>query len=157
MYSYVTNAIVVTNGFGNTITDSGRFAHDLEILEVVLSTTFPVKKSKLSVTLNPVMNTATSEENMGWLAMLKWKGKCCDRAYSVAYDYRVLEADAVFGAFTDSDAAGGRTNQRGHRIVADWEMMSGFTVGGSAFFNTLSASGDGSWYQRWMLDGLVKF
>lgn len=158
MYSYVNrNMLVDFGGYGNTVLTSGQFRSDFEILDVVLSATVPVAKSKLTATVNPVMNTATSTDNIGWLAMLKLKGKCMNRNCSLAYDYRVLEADALFGAFTDSDAAGGRTDQRGHRIMADYEIMDGFTAGGSAYFNTLSASGDGNWYQRWMLDGVVKF
>jgi hypothetical protein len=143
-------------GYGNTM-ESGIFQKDFEILDVVAEVTMPVAKSKLTVTVNPVLNTATSTDNVGWLAMAKIKGKVWKRASSISYDYRVLEPDAVFGAFTDSDAAGGRTNQRGHRIMGDLELIDGFTVGGSAYFNTLSASGDGPWYQRWMLDGSVKF
>lgn len=158
LYSYVNrNMLVDFGGFGNTVLDDNNFRTDYEILDVIVSVTMPVGKSKLSVTANPVMNTATSDENIGWLAMLKLKGKCLDCSCTLSYDYRVLEADAVFGAFTDSDAAGGRTNQRGHRVMGDIELIDGFTAGASAYFNTLSASGEGNWYQRWMVDGVVKF
>ncbi len=158
MYSFVVEDALPNVFFGNTIEHTTlSYLRDFEILDVVAQVIVPAGKSKLTVTANPVMNTATSEENIGWLAMLTWKGQFRARTYSVSYDYRVLEADAVLGAFTDSDAAGGRTNQRGHRIVADWELIDGFTAGGSAYFNTLSASGDGPWYQRWMVDGVVKF
>lgn len=158
LYSYVNRDMLASNGgFGNTILGDSTFRSDFEILDVVLGVTMPVQKAKLTVTVNPVMNTAISEDNIGWLAMLKLKGKCWDRSCSMSYDYRVLEADAVFGAFTDSDTAGGRTDQRGHRIMVDWELIDGFTAGGSAYFNTLSASGEGNWYQRWMVDGVVKF
>lgn len=158
LYSYVDrNMLVDFGGFGNTILEDNTFRADYEILDVLVSVTMPVGKSKLTVLANPVMNAATSEENIGWLAMVKLKGKCWDRSCSLSYDYRVLEADAVFGAFTDSDAAGGRTNQRGHRVMGDIELVDGFTAGASAYFNTLSASGEGDWYQRWMVDGVVKF
>lgn len=158
MYSYVNrNMLVDFGGFGNTVLEDERFRTDFEILDVILSATMPVGKSKLTVLANPVLNTATSSDNLGWMAMAKLKGKCCGRNSSLSYDYRVLEADAVFGAFTDSDAAGGRTNQRGHRIMGDIELIDGFTAGASAYFNTLSASGEGGWYQRWMVDGVVKF
>lgn len=158
LYSYVNrNMLAGTSSYGNSIGDNGMFRSDFEILDIVAQVTMPVGKSKLTVTANPVLNTATSSDNIGWLAMLKLGGKCWDRKCSLSYDYRVLEADALFGAFTDSDAAGGRTNQRGHRIMGDIELMDGFTTGASAYFNTLSASGEGDWYQRWMVDGVVKF
>lgn len=160
IWSYVLGRVnegqAVETGYGNTVMDN-MFAKDYEILDVVAEVTMPVAKSKLTVTVNPVLNTATSTDNVGWLAMLKIKGKVWKRASAFSYDYRVLEPDAVFGAFTDSDAAGGRTNQRGHRIMGDLELIDGFTVGGSVYLNTLSASGNGPWYQRWMLDGIVKF
>ena len=160
MWSYALGGINrqagVTTGYGNSVANN-MFVKDYEILDVVAEVTMPVAKSKMIVTVNPVLNTATSTDNVGWMAMLKLKGKVWKRASSVSYDYRVLEADAVFGAFTDSDAAGGRTDQRGHRIMGDLEVIDGFTLGGSAYFNTLSASGDGRWYQRWMVDGVVKF
>lgn len=158
MYSYVNRDLLADiGGFGNTVLDDNTFRTDFEILDVVLSTTMPVGKSKLTVLANPVLNTATSSDNIGWMAMAKLKGKCWERGCTLSYDYRVLEPDAVFGAFTDSDAAGGRTNQRGHRIMGDIELIDGFTAGASAYFNTLSASGEGNWYQRWMVDGVVKF
>ncbi len=158
MYSYVNRDLLADFGaFGNTLLDDNTFRTDFEILDVVLSTTMPVSKSTLTVTANPVLNMATSTDNIGWLAMAKLKGKCWKKSCSFSYDYRVLEADALFGAFTDSDAAGGRTDQRGHRIMGDIELIKGFTAGASAYFNTLSASGDGFWYQRWMVDGVVKF
>lgn len=158
LYSYVNRDILADlGGYGNTILPNNSFRTDFEILDVVLGVTMPVGKSKLTVTANPVLNTATSTDNLGWMAMLKLKGKVWKRSTSLTYDYRLLEPDAVFGAFTDSDAAGGRTDQRGHRIMADWEILKGFTAGATACFNTLSASGDGAWYQRWMVDGVVKF
>lgn len=143
--------------FGNTVDSAGNYVAEFTILDVMAQVTKKVGSGKLEVTLNPVTNLGTEEENLGWLAMLKWKGKLADHASSLSYDYRVLEADAVVGAFTDSDPAGGRADQRGHRVVADFEAIENFLLGGSAYFNTLSASGDGDWYQRWMLDMLVKF
>jgi hypothetical protein len=143
--------------YGNTVDSTGNYVAEFSVVDVMGQVTVPMGASKVEFTVNPVMNMATDEENIGWLAMLKWKGKLADRAASLSYDYRVLEADAIVGAFTDSDAAGGRTDQRGHRVMADFEAMENFSLGGSAYFNTLASSGDGDWYQRWMLDMMVKF
>ncbi|MBK6766560.1 MAG: hypothetical protein IPG71_09685 [bacterium] len=144
-------------GFGNSLAGDSAFATDFEILDAILGVTIPVNKAKLSVTVNPLINTATERDNLGWAALVKLKGKCMDLPCSLAYDYRVLEPNAVVGFYTDSDAAGGRTNQRGHRISGDMEVLNGLSLGGTAIFSTLNASGDGNWYQRWMVDASVKF
>lgn len=158
LYSYVNrNMLAYHGGFGNTVSGDSVFATDFEIFDAIVGVTIPVNQSKLTVTVNPLMNTATSKDNLGWAAMLKLKGKCLKRSCSAAYDYRVLEPNAVVGFYTDSDVAGGRTNQRGHRLSADAEVIDGLTLGGTAIFSTLSASGDGNWYQRWMVDASVKF
>lgn len=83
------------------------------------------------------------EKNTGWLASVNWKGKVLERSASWSYDYRTLEADAVIGSFVDSDVAGGRTDQRSHRLSAEMGVIEGFSLGGAAIFSTLSSQGDG--------------
>jgi len=157
-YSYVLGGMSAESGFGNALDNNGSYVHDYEILDINVGVTLPgMKKSKWIVTLNPVLNTALSEDNTGWLAMLQWKGKVLGHSTSWSYDYRTLEAEAAFAAFVDSEAAGGRTDQRGHRLMADVGVMDNVSVGGTAIFSTLASSGDGDWYQRWLVDCLVKF
>ena len=157
VYSYVLGAMVDPVANGNTLLNN-RYLRDYEVFDVVFSATLPgMMKSKWTVTLNPLLNTATSEKNTGWLASVNWKGKVLERSASWSYDYRTLEADAVIGSFVDSDVAGGRTDQRSHRLSAEMGVIEGFSLGGAAIFSTLSSQGDSDWYQRWMLDGQIKF
>ncbi len=61
--------------------------------------------------------------NIGWLAgvFAKFKGLPVD--WDLTYDYRVLQKDAVIGAYTFSDPAGGGTNFNGHKATLGFGVL----------------------------------
>ena len=69
---------------------------------------------------------------------------------------RELEANAVVGAFTDSDFAGGGTDGRGHRLTAKYALSKKVCFGLTYFIDDkgLENSKD---YHRVQADFAVKF
>lgn len=63
-----------------------------------------------------VNNTAIDSLNSGWMAGLHVGKAKKVGSWSLRYFYRHVEKDAVLGLFTDSDAGGGGTDNKGHEI-----------------------------------------
>ncbi|MBA1201487.1 hypothetical protein G7009_06900 [Pseudomonas capeferrum] len=73
-----------------------------------------------------VVNGETdSDQDTAWLAGLKTKLG----AFSLDYNYRDVQRNAVVGAFTDSDFGNGYTGARGHKIKVGYEIDKNFSVG----------------------------
>ncbi|MBJ9977118.1 putative porin [Pseudomonas sp. S75] len=73
-----------------------------------------------------VKNTqSTDGEDKGWLAGLKSK----IGAWSLDYNYRDVQRNAVVSAFTDSDFGNGFTGARGHKFKVGYEIDKNFAVG----------------------------
>ena len=77
-----------------------------------------------------VVNQATdSDEDTAWLVGFKSKLD----AFSLDYNYRDIQRNAVVGAFTDSDFANGTTGSRGHKFKVGYEIDKNFGVGVTYF------------------------
>ncbi|WP_026014217.1 putative porin [Pseudomonas psychrophila] len=77
-----------------------------------------------------VHNAATdSDQDDAWLVGFKSKLN----AFSLDYNYRDTQRNAVVGAFTDSDFANGTTGSRGHKVKVGYEIDKNFGVGVTYF------------------------
>ena len=77
-----------------------------------------------------VHNAATdSDQDDAWLVGFKSKLD----AFSLDYNYRDIQRNAVVGAFTDSDFANGTTGSRGHKFKVGYEIDKNFGVGVTYF------------------------
>lgn len=73
-----------------------------------------------------VVNGETdSDQDTAWLAGVKTKLG----AFSLDYNYRDVQRNAVVGAFTDSDFGNGFTGSRGHKVKVGYEIDKNFSVG----------------------------
>lgn len=77
-----------------------------------------------------VHNSETdSDQDDAWLVGFKSKLN----AFSLDYNYRDIQRNAVVGAFTDSDFANGTTGSRGHKFKVGYEIDKNFGVGVTYF------------------------
>lgn len=125
------------------------YAEDYGILELFAKASFDI----VSVYGQYVNNTEADENETGFLfgATVK-SGKV-----KVDYNYRDLEADAVLGAFTDSDAGGGGTNIDGHRFQVGYKLAKNLELVGTWFMNGQDPDGVDNDYSRGQLDLKAKF
>ncbi|MGE7989787.1 putative porin [Pseudomonas sp. NPDC089554] len=73
-----------------------------------------------------VKNTeSTDDRDQAWLAGLKTKVG----AWSLDYNYRDVQRNAVVSAFTDSDFGNGFTGSRGHKFKVGYEIDKNFSLG----------------------------
>ena len=63
-----------------------------------------------------VANLDPKTYRLGWLAGVTFGKTKKPLSFSIGYDYRSLQRDAVIGAFTFSDFAGGQTDASGHQF-----------------------------------------
>lgn len=104
-----------------------------------------------------VVNTEAEDDDTGYIGGVKL-GKCKDPgSMEFDYNYRQLEANAVVGAFTDSDSGGGGTDVEGHRIRGTYQISKNWQCGATLFVNEIGISGDSDDYLRGQVDLMAKF
>jgi len=152
-------ALVTVNGsdkfFGNS-NSSGLYVSDYDIAEFFGEYGFKIKETPAAAFASYVKNTsASTSEDTGWLVGGKL-GKCQNPgSWELSYDYRDLEADAIVGAFSDSDFIGGGTNGKGHRFGFTYQLGKNLQGALSYFLN--EKGNDRHDYNRLQADVVFKF
>ena len=148
------------DSFGNsTIVNADgdlAYAEDFGTLEL-----FTHLKSEVGIPaqvfISWITNTeASGDEDNGLIAGFKlWKAKK-PGTFEIGYDYRDLEADAIIGAFTDSDSCGGGTDCEGHRLKGKYQLDKNLQFGLTYFFNKVDPNGSDVDYDRLQVDLIAK-
>ncbi|RJP57270.1 MAG: hypothetical protein C4541_10445 [Candidatus Auribacter fodinae] len=158
------NALYADDSFGNSVDDiilaSGAvtdgYAVDYNLLEGFWEIHFKALDLPVVVCGDYVTNTATDHDESGMLHGIKINETKKPGDWELSYDYRRLEADAVFGAFTDSDFIGGGTDGKGHRFGVGYQLAKNTKLASSLFVNRPRLDDEYSYY-RWQLDLNLKF
>jgi hypothetical protein len=163
------------NGYGNSLTlingrgaDTLGYLYDYNLLDVNAVVKFKLDRVEPSAVLDFVTNSAAKKDpaydkklNAGWLAGVAVRLARMPLDWDVLYNYRVLQKDAVLGAWTDSDPAGGGTNCNGHRFSVGVGVMPAMRLVGTYYANTKDPDNKDSQrklaYERAQLDLEVKF
>jgi hypothetical protein len=136
------------------------YANDFNIFEALGVFDFALREwADMAVYGDYVNNTSADDRNVGWLA-----GGSASRgrdrgAVKLYANYRRLEADAVIGAFTDSDFIGGGTDGKGWEIGCAVGAAKGVDVR-ATYFRDVKNIAERSYetgYERFQLDVLAKF
>ena len=104
--------------FNNTIGPDGRLAYDYDEKEFFAEFQLDLPGYEFSTFVDYVENIEIDEQNQGYAFGMSFGSTRGARDWEISYAYQDLEADAVFGAYTDSDFAGGGTDNRGSVISA---------------------------------------
>jgi len=147
---------------GNTVVN-GVYTTNYNILqgfaEVQLKDVFGMP---FKVAASVAYNVAADDNNVGYdLAFQLGKAENIGD-WQVKYSYTDIEADAVFGAYSDSDNFGGGSAAKGHAIRVKYKMGKNLYLAGNFFFNELYESkskvnGMEPNYERVQLDCIIKF
>ena len=143
---------------GNTTLDGETYAFDYNLLEGFAQYDTKLGDMPVSVYGNYVVNTASGvEEDTGWLIGTTLNKAKKPGSWQFGYTYRDLEADAVFGAFTDSDfARDGVTNSRGHTFNYTYALAKNTAIS-ATYFHDENLNHDKSDNKRLQIDLKVKF
>jgi type II secretory pathway pseudopilin PulG len=131
-----------TSFLGNTTAAGGtEYASDYDIAEGFVEYGFKCADMPVSIFGNYAHNTvARTNEDDGWLIGLKLNKAKEPGSWDFRYNYREVEADAVLGAFTDSDFIGGGTNGRGHEFGLNYQLTENIQAGLTYFINVRDRS-----------------
>jgi hypothetical protein len=146
-----------TSLFGNSGV-GGRYVYDYNDIEGFAELGFQLLGQPAMVFVDYVTNTDADEFDTGWasgvqLGVAKAKG-----SWEVSYAYQDLEADAVFGLWTDSDFGGGGTDNSGHVLRGAYALSDKTNMAFSYFINEIDENlGTETDYDRLQLDLNFKY
>jgi len=100
----------------SSIVTTEYYTNDYELLNGFIEFTHKFEKTPVTFMAEYVTNTSLDSLNTGWLAGMRLGKAKKPGSWEFRYIYRRVEADAVLGAFTDSDFRGGGTDAKGHEI-----------------------------------------
>jgi hypothetical protein len=142
-----------------TVADSACvYLYDYLLTQLFAEAAFDLGGWPAAVFFDFVNNSDASENDTGWTLGARL-GQAKDRGqYQFSYYYADKEADALLGLLTDSDFAGGGTDNNGHFFKFDYGVSKNWTIGAQYFINeTGVSSGDKRDYNRLMLDAQWKW
>lgn len=122
---------------GNTSSDGLTYDYDYNILEGFAQYDTTIREMPLALYGTFVHNMASGvDEKTGWLLGTTLNKAKDPGTWQFGYTFRDLQADAVFGAFTDSDfGRDGGTNVRGHTFSYVYALAKSTTVGATYFLD----------------------
>ncbi|MDD5459613.1 MAG: putative porin [Phycisphaerae bacterium] len=147
---------LIGTGFQGNSNASSLYTNDYDVAEVFGEYGFKIGQTPAAAFASYVKNTsASTSRDTGWLVGGKL-GKCKDKgSWEFSYDYRNLEADAVLGAFSDSDFVGGGTDGKGHRFGYTYQLAK--NLQGALTYFLDDKSNDNHGYNRLQADLVFKF
>ena len=137
--------------FGNSSDASGAFLYDFEEVELFAEYDFSLGELELSLFGDFVQNQDANTEDTGWVLGTTFG----TGPWELGYSFQDLEADAVFGTFTDSDNGGGGTGAEGHIFTGEYSIASSTSVGFTYFMNERGIANTD--YDRLQMDLSVSF
>ena len=117
------------NGQGNQLDANGNYLYGFSQVEVFGELSFDLAGHPLRMYVDYVTNTAAEEFSDGLAAGIDYRRTTDTGTWNVAYIYEDLGANAVVGAFTDSDFAGGTADGGGHTLRAGYAFPRGWNLG----------------------------
>lgn len=154
------------DGFGNAVVETTdevtgdvtetTYLYGTEIFDLVGQVGL---KSKVPVTLygDYAVNQDADIDDTGYLAGVKVGKTKAPGSVEFDYNYRELEANAVLGAFTDSDFIGGGTDGKGHKVSVGVQLTKLLKGTVTYFMNEIGLDGDSTDYDRLQVDVSAKF
>ena len=149
------NSVVEAGGLpcGTTADTNCVYLYDYLLTEVFAEASFDLGNWPTTVFVDYVNNSDASNDDTGWTAGTRI-GQAKDRGrMQFSYLYADKEADSMLGLVTDSDFAGGGTDNKGHFLQLNYGVKKNWSIGAQYFINERAlSSGNKSDYDRLMLD-----
>lgn len=103
------------------------------------------------------VNQDADDDDTGYLGGLRLGKFKAPGSLEFDYNYRELEANAVLGAWTDSDFIGGGTDGKGHKFALGVQLTKLLKGTVTYFMNEKGLDGDSKDYDRLQVDVAAKF
>lgn len=143
---------------GNTVDTDGRYVYDYANVEAFAEFETRIGGLPTSLFAYWTTNTEVDDEDTGWAAGVRVGNAKKEGEWTASWEYRDTEADAVIGAFNESDFAAGGTSSRGHVLTGKYLLRDGISIGGTAYLvESIGLLGNQGDTRRYQLDLEFKF
>lgn len=132
------------------------YANGFEIIELFAKAGMNAGDVPVSFNGSYVMNEDADVDDTGYQVGIKLGKRNDPGSFDFGYSYRELEANAVLGVFTDSDAYGGGTDGKSHIIKAGYQISEKLS-GHITYFTGEAGLDAGTDYDRIQIDLVGKF
>ena len=95
-----------------------------------------------------IQNNEADDLDTGWLAGFNWGKASNPKTWEFGYAYGVIEKDAQFGQFVDSDFGGGVTDVDGSVIKFGYAPAKNWVLNGTYFMNNRFIDAPGATEQQ---------
>jgi len=133
---------------------------DFNMIEAVAQAEFTIADQPLQVFAQYIQNTEADDLDTGWLAGFNWGKASNPRSWEFGYAYGLIEKDAQFGQFVDSDFGGGVTDVDGSIFKIGFAPAKNWVLNGTYFMNQRFIDAPGAvqrGYDRYQVDLNFKF
>lgn len=152
---YFGNTAVEASGLacGSTPGADCVYLYNYRLTEAFAEVAFQIGDWPTAVFFDYVRNSEADDNNTGWTLGARI-GQAKDRGQmEFYYFYADKQADSMLGLLTDSDFAGGGTDNKGHFFKFSYGVNKTWSIGARYFINEIHvASGNKRDYNRLMLD-----
>ena len=135
-------------------------ANDFNMMEALAQAEFTIANQPLQIFAQYIQNQEANDLDTGWLAGFNWGKASNPKSWEFGYAYGVIEKDAQFGQFVDSDFGGGVTDVDGSVFKVGFAPAKNWVVNGTYFMNTRFIDAPGATeqsYDRYQIDLNFKF
>lgn len=146
-----------TRSFGNSVDALNHYRYDYRIVEFFGEYRLTSLPFAPAAYFQYVENAAGDvPDNRGWQVGATLGGLGAPGTWAARWYYQRLERNAVIGAFTNSDIAGGGTGNKGHALGLDYQISRRTFAGLTGYF-TRRGIDNGIPYNRYQADINVRF
>ena len=150
------NTIQSSNKFKQNSNDGSVYAEDYGILEAFGELQYKdVMGKPFKTALILAYNTLADDDNFGYDFSMEFGATKKVEDWKVAFTYRDIQKDAVYGAHNDSDFSGGGTDSKGYYVKGKYKFAQNVDLG--AWFNWSKLGVNETDYHRVQLDAILKF
>ncbi len=143
---------------GNSVDTEGNLVFDYSEFQIFVQYDTKVGDMLFTVFADYAQNTEVSVNDAGYSFGITLGKAKAPRTWQASWAYQDIDADAVIGAFNDSDFGGGGTDATGHLIKGRYILTDRWILGGTLIVTEVEKNaGSGHDYSRLQLDIEVKF
>ena len=143
---------------GNSVDAEGNLVFDYDVLQLFVQYDTMLGEMPFAVFADYAQNTEVNIHDAGFSFGLKAGKAKAPGTWQVSWAYQDIEADALIGAFNDSDFGGGGTDAMGHLVKGKYVLGERWILGGTLIITEVEKNaGSEHDYSRLQFDIEFKF
>ena len=143
---------------GNSVDVEGNLVFDYGVLQLFVQYGTRLGETPFAVFADYAQNTEVDDNDAGFSFGFKAGKAKAPGTWQASWAYQDIQADALIGAFNDSDFGGGGTDATGHIIKGKYALSDKWFLGGTLIVTEVEQNaGSGHDYSRLQLDIEFRF